>query len=63
MAQQGQCMQELALMFHWASLAGCHMRLWQAHVRQQLWKKLRWVKQCHDDAVTCDHCCAENTIS
>lgn len=45
MSQQGQCMQELAFMFHWASMARRQLHRWQAYTHQQLAKKQRWVSE------------------
>ncbi|KAL0020042.1 hypothetical protein WJX77_006966 [Trebouxia sp. C0004] len=41
-----QCMHELAVMFHWASLARTCLRVWQKYAEYSTTKKEQWVAAC-----------------
>ncbi len=42
-SKQQQCMHELAVMFHWASLARTCLRVWQKYAEYSATKKEQWV--------------------
>ncbi|KAL0048613.1 hypothetical protein WJX82_006990 [Trebouxia sp. C0006] len=45
-SKQQQCMHELAVMFHWASLARTCLQLWQQYAQCSATKQKQWVAAC-----------------